>query len=445
MSETDDTDDLLLIPPDFFVIDSESELDKQSEVPYFSVFDSIITQVNKLSKRLDFIEYTSDLSLANTSVDNLELEDEYFPSPMYNSPKPIHSEYIPYLQRETDSAQSTPQKPRTKFKLNSLPSSPNGGRYSPRRSRTSLFVPKAVDGHSRGDYKQVRSADEAISKITNERGEQQENNLILGEIDHFISNVRTIQRLNADRDRNLTDAKSKTPEPKEREQNALEGVQKRKAWRCGDDISTVPDYGTGMRTAMHTDLPQTVTKTEDPFVQQNLPTINACPSEQASMPANSDSFYTDDISLSSSDSTQATTLQNIKHTDGLKKAASSEVIHSNALRALDLHRKLLSRSVSPQPQQESQNVRKDYGKSSDRSSSYTAVNVNESVEYVPPRIDDLRLFSLKDLWGSKNLKKTGDSDYVLRLEEERLRRQVCNSSMDIFSVSRICVQNGNGF
>lgn len=64
MSETDDTDDLLLIPPDFFV--QEAELDLQP--PYIGVFDSIIKQVNKLEDRLDHIESASDLSLANGSM-----------------------------------------------------------------------------------------------------------------------------------------------------------------------------------------------------------------------------------------------------------------------------------------------------------------------------------------------------------------------------------------
>lgn len=196
-----------------------------------------------------------------------------------------------------------------------------------------------------------------------------------------------------------------------------------------DDISTVPDYGTGMRDTMHGSLPQNASKPEEPFVQNHLPTINASPSDMASVPANSDSFYTDDVSLSSTDSTQMTALPNVKQSDNIKKAASSEAIHSNALRALDLHRKLLSRSVSPPNQQESQYVtHKKQEKFSDRSSSFDTVKVGDSIDYLPPRVDDLRLFSLKDLWGPKEsargYHKTGDSNYVLKLEEEKLRRQV---------------------
>lgn len=62
MSETDDTDDLLLIPPDFFVQDFELDIQQ----PYLSVFDSIITQVNKLESRLEHMESSaSDLSFVN--------------------------------------------------------------------------------------------------------------------------------------------------------------------------------------------------------------------------------------------------------------------------------------------------------------------------------------------------------------------------------------------
>lgn len=434
MSDTDDTDDLLLIPPDFFVIDSELEPDKPSQVPYYSVFDSIITQVNNLSKRLDLIEYTSDLSLVNSSLDNLQADEDNYSS-MYSSPKQLHSDYVPYAHRGTDTAQSTPQKPRTKFKLNSLPSSPSGARYSPRRSRTNLFAPKAADVNNAGDYKPVQSNNDVVAKVVKNKSDQEENNMILGEIDHFISNVRTIQRLNAIKNSSNTNMDTKNAEL----ENATEQVQKRSIWNCGDDINTVPDYNTGMRDAMYGDIQKNKTKTEEPFVQQRLSTISASPVEQTPAPMNSDSFYTDDVSLSSSDSTQTTTLHK-KHSDDLKKAASSEAIHSNALRTLDMHRKLLSRSVSPPNQRESEHERKEQGKTSDRTSSYNTVNVEESVDYIPPRIDDLRLFSLKDLWGTRDSARGnlrgGDSNYVLKLEEERLRRQVSVNAMYFISRSR---------
>lgn len=40
-SDTDDTDDLLLIPPDFFLVQSEPE------PPYYSIVDNLIRQVIK--------------------------------------------------------------------------------------------------------------------------------------------------------------------------------------------------------------------------------------------------------------------------------------------------------------------------------------------------------------------------------------------------------------
>lgn len=430
MSDTDDTDDLLLIPPDFFVIDSELELDRQSEVPYFKVFDSIITQVSNLEKRLDYIEYTSDLSLADSSVDNLHIEGGSSVLPMFNSPKHVHSEYVPYSYRGTDSTQSTPQKPRTKFKLNSLPSSPNEGRYSPRKPRINLFAPKTPAANYAGDYN--KEAHSSKEKVKNQKDDEQQY-LILGEIDNFISNVRTIQRLNTAKSLSNVNLDSKNPDVGDIntltkfKNDVPEHMHKQKTWRCGDDISTVPDYGTGMRAAMHGNSEQSEAKLEQPFVQRHLTSESTSSLEhgpltsERSVPGNNDSFCTDDVSLSSSDSTQTTALPNMKETGNKSTISPSEVIHSNALKALDLHKRLLSQSVTPPPQ-ESHYV-------GSNKPDYNPINMNSNTEYIPPRIDDLKLFSLKDLWGSresgKASQKTSDSTLLLRLEEEKLRRQVC--------------------
>lgn len=44
MTDTDDTDELLLIPPDFFVLETDTEPAKDYG-PYYNVVDNLITQV----------------------------------------------------------------------------------------------------------------------------------------------------------------------------------------------------------------------------------------------------------------------------------------------------------------------------------------------------------------------------------------------------------------
>lgn len=120
MTDTDDTDDLL-IPQDFFVIESEDSEHGGSSSRYFSVVDSLIEKVDTLKKRIKSIE--SRETLLSTSLETT-LDRSY------NMQKPEHK-----LNRSDNlfpvkSAQCTPQKPYNKFGLNSLPASPNSYRFN---------------------------------------------------------------------------------------------------------------------------------------------------------------------------------------------------------------------------------------------------------------------------------------------------------------------------
>lgn len=123
MSETDDTDELILIPPDFFVADDLEE--SHLSGPYYNVVDGLISQVNHLENRLNLIETKSDytnsannsLSYPPDTTERLELMSgirKYSSSDDIN--KVIRSGY-------SESTQSTPQKPQTRFKLGSSTSS----------------------------------------------------------------------------------------------------------------------------------------------------------------------------------------------------------------------------------------------------------------------------------------------------------------------------------
>lgn len=417
MSETDDTDDLLLIPPDFFVIDSELD-SEQTDLPYYKVFDSIISQVNKLEKRLEYIESSSDLSIGNSSLIQ-SFSDTTISDLMYKS------EDRQYAQRTSDSVQSTPQKPRTKFKLNSLPSSPNTGRYSP-RSRINLFSPKNPSD---------KIQDLHIRQHTNRNNvtEKQKATAMLGEIGNFISNVKTIQRINTTKiidGPSASNAKRLGAGDVNRLIDKLDSqekhTEKRSTWDCGDNINTVPDYDTGMRQTMYNKQPTSFNPPEIPFQKSTVNKKSSVNKEAPSEPSlqTASDQYIDERSLSSTDSTQTTALYNLKYTNRpLDNSSPSEIIHSNALRAIDLHKELLNRSNSPPFQDAAFEKLNTFDRSPKRYSQH--YDSTGDIECVPLR--NLKLLSLRDLWSQKESSSDvveGTSCLSVKLEEEKLRRQV---------------------
>lgn len=214
MSETDDTDELLLIPPDFFVTNPPPD----TLGPYYNVVDSLISQVNHLENRINLIESSSEFSLSLISD-----------SPEMNSPSRKYGEDKNYAS----STQSTPQKPRTRFTLNSLPNSPDLERL---KTKTTL------------------------------RSKKSDINPMLGEIDSFISNVKLIKRLNTVRnlesefevsqnvkklDINQVNEMLKEVEIEEKKHDIEKPCVKEKIWQAGDNINSVPDYRYGMRNNMY--------------------------------------------------------------------------------------------------------------------------------------------------------------------------------------------------
>lgn len=172
MSDTDDTDELLLIPPDLFVIDSEFE-EPYVSAPYYGIVDTLITQVNHLEHRINYIVSASDSTTTNDSLGKIDAERKAMAQNHYKNM--YNYDYIP-------STQSTPQKPRTIFKVNSLPPTPTT-KLSPNKYANRRASPKAqysTDGSSESE------------KVK-----------LLNEIDNFISNVKFKSRTGAGAARNL--------------------------------------------------------------------------------------------------------------------------------------------------------------------------------------------------------------------------------------------------
>lgn len=188
MSQTDDTDDLLLIPPDFFVIDRGLD-DPDTSVPYYGLVNDLITQVNKLECRINSIQNSTERISADVS--GLTESDYYYDPGRYMSEigENTNGEYSG--ARHIDypgSTQSTPQKPKSKFILSSLPNTPAGRkRYSPRKNKSSHVV--NAGKRSQSNVPQTSDTGESETKSTK----------VLTDIDEFIANVQTLQRLSSKR------------------------------------------------------------------------------------------------------------------------------------------------------------------------------------------------------------------------------------------------------
>ncbi|KAF2900663.1 hypothetical protein ILUMI_05526 [Ignelater luminosus] len=299
MSDTDDTDDLLLIPPDFFVVHSNIEDQTNFYGPYYNVVDSLITQVNKLESRINSIEASPDASYMGSSLDYFMDGNNYRTNLMSSARRFSSWEDIPRLQ-DIGSTQSTPQKPRTRVKLNSLPSTPSTDRYIPDRFPVNRIAFKAHHEQKGKPYipslsnKEQHSYRSSVSSNDN-RQQQKAQTEMLSEIDNFISNVNTIKKFQAVRNLNpefesskLSDEKStvvRKPEinvndvdnmlhamesqqreiesrlkEKEHELNINRKLAEEKAefyrektWQQGDNKGSVPDRGMGMRDIMYND------------------------------------------------------------------------------------------------------------------------------------------------------------------------------------------------
>ncbi|XP_018580065.1 synaptonemal complex protein 1 isoform X2 [Anoplophora glabripennis] len=378
MSDTDDTDDLLLIPPDFFVIDSDSG--HSGVEPYYNIVDNLIQKVSNLQERIHNIE-TSSL---NTSLD-FDITQNMQKSSGFRKYNSIDDLYV------SESAQSTPQKAHTKFRLNSLPASPNIEKFS---SSKSIRATRDFKSSS------PRSARRTSPDVTPVRDSQTSS-----EIDTFLSKVKTIQRINASRnldrefgdvgiprtdknedmdrfrgdfDQHYKDKQRTEPEPV---------ITKEKTWRQGDNKESVPDYGMGMRENLYKEHSRQ-SKPKANF--KKPPTINDSWTSMDKYPS----------SDSSSDSTQITAY--MKERSNL----FSPDLHSNALNVLNMHKQLL--------ETESQKLKMKAKAKEPKPRSANTLS------------DNLGLLSLADIWSTNShLAHSNPTQLLQKLQEEKLRRQHC--------------------
>ncbi|GJQ83172.1 hypothetical protein Trydic_g18199 [Trypoxylus dichotomus] len=381
MSETDDTDELILIPPDFFVTD-DLEAPYLSG-PYYNVVDSLISQVNHLENRLNFIETKSELSSANNSLSKTDLMSGIR---KYNS-----SDDINKVTRDGyfDSTHSTPQKPQTRFKLNSC-STTSSDRYSPRRRNT--LSPTKVNLNI-GKLKENGQNYERRNEATKE---------ILQEIDQYIHNIQNSKE-------NSTKSESTSKNSlnlKDLEYMLRKVDQQTKAFDAQDNLNKnlSKQQGNGSDSDYNMQF------------QQNSFPIHK---NTSSIPSTSDiSSYnesgnekTDSVS-SSSESTQLTALPNV----GNRLQAGGDCNYGQVRPNLSLSKQNYSNSRKQSP--ERRNARSVKRNILQTSSAQDAVNTKQ----------DYRLLSLSHLWNCNNEVQeylTREERILQKLEEEKLRRQHC--------------------
>lgn len=277
MTDTDDTDELLLIPPDFFVIESDTE-PTRAYGPYYNVVDNLITQVNKLGRRINHIETKSKENSLNSSSDQLAI--------LMSGPtkKYLSFDDLPHHVPST-SAYSTPQKPRTRPKLHSLPSTPSSSTVHQKppkitdeidnfvsnvkavqqlqaaRSLYSEFESHATTKHNvqQLDLNQVN----VMLRSIESQQQQLEHRLARNE-DEIYNNRAIDEEFTRQKTWCTGDNKSSVPdlnlgmrdvlyrnEHRNVQNNIEEDVGKIQTWQAGDRIESVPDRGMGMRNVIY--------------------------------------------------------------------------------------------------------------------------------------------------------------------------------------------------
>lgn len=293
-----------------------------------------------------------------------------------------------------ESTQSTPQKPRTKFKLNSLPSSPNADRYSPTKLRTNLFAPRNIANH----YQDMTESNNNLANVDSHTSSSKVKSSVLSEIDEFISNVKTIERINKGKG---CDAARKRLDVEDinRLINKLEKDEDKEKVNAQENelIDNTIESATGVKYVMYKDR-DSKTTSEIKLTSPNLK--KAQPSQKTV--TTTDSYITEEVqSVTSSEDTQTTTLHYVKSAPEISQLPSDNFTHENKVTLTykrDVRQNIPHNSAGD-------------GKSS------------------VPSIDSLKILSLRDLWSEKQGGEFNSSErtrFLQKLEEEKLRRQVRN-------------------
>lgn len=271
MSDSDDTDILLLIPPDFFILDSSDveSVGHESSTAERTVVNDLISHVNQLENRIAEIE-RKDVSLTQLNESTCSLNSSA-------SSNLIPSEMNPGTRRlgSTSSLNTSPSRRVTRF--HSLPPTPSSSSY--RSAGPSLSTYRTL-----GQYHLSPSQASASRSYKNVSdvgwggsGRQKENEL-LSEVDLFLDGLKRdssasrsskerelitsglpssprkrdtadgVSRLQLDEvDRLLKEVEAEQKHIEARLSSHDAPEVRRIVRKPGDDIGSVPDLGFGVR------------------------------------------------------------------------------------------------------------------------------------------------------------------------------------------------------
>lgn len=296
-----------------------------------------------------------------------------------------------------ESTQSTPQKPKTKFKLSSLPSSPSADRYSPTKLRTNLFAPKSLSSYYH-DFSETNN----LANNDSQSSSSKVRSSVLSEIDEFISNVKTIERINKGKEYDATRKRLDVEDISKLIHKLEENDHKEKiANTQKDGENNTSHLETGLKYVMYKDRELKESSEEKTTTSALSPNLRKAQSSQKTL--TTDSYITEEVqSVTSSEDTQATAIHYVKSAPEVSHLPNEKYTHENKV---TLTYKRDVRQNVPQS-----------GYAGDTKSSV-------------PSIDSLKILSLRDLWNDKEGGECSSSErtrLLHKLEEEKLRRQVCN-------------------
>lgn len=460
MSDTDDTDVLLLIPPDFFLINSDTDESIDGNWNdhcrlHCDLVENLAGEVGELKNRLQTIE---NLSLPSSIYSMDRMTESDMSSRNFQFTEDFKSRHFP------NSANSTPQKPKTKLVVNSLPSTPSTERDNIRRPKRLPNNEKKIETKQFNQPMKKQSQqhlpyhenDADISSFTS--SPEKHNKDVLGEIDQFLSHVKNIKRFEA---RKLENEFQPTREPQslpisfdnsplklsdlkgegdfkfdkrkgldlkdvdqliqslEEQQQRMEKVPitnrivegnetQTRTWKPGENKTSVPNYNFGIRDTMY---PEKNLGNIDDFLKSNLETNPSNPEL--------------DMDSDTTNESPPTVFENT-HESFLLKKPQNELIRQTTdylgrnLSVFDYVTKSLP-----------QNIEANVGKSKVLEDFAKKV-VQSNVQAIPTRskrtiINEMPTqsgYGPADVWRKSYPHGNDQQIYVEKFEEERMRRQV---------------------
>ena len=314
MSESDDTDVLLLIPPDFFLVnssDSDDSLisgvcDKYNKCNFESlIVNDLVSHVNELENRICVIESKNNLLDIPTDPLTGSEFDHYDHSTtvdsngyLYMQFKKLSSKSQSMFSREnkfggsTENFKSVHYTPVRQKLISSLPSTPcgeisrhNGGDTLSPRKKTALVIEQMTPSEILSMSHPVFSKTETSNKEVNdsilmysysaEDNQKHKNSSLLGEIDQFLHSVK------------------KNPKPPI-STNLSEHNQKEGPCLCRENSLTTPGYGNGLSNSNRLSVRDEENKTEEiaPLEKTNLKPFKELHPEEV------DRFFSNDKDIS---------------------------------------------------------------------------------------------------------------------------------------------------